>query len=171
MKTRILGVVLSGAALAAAATLWAQDRPPRRDAAPGSLPDLVTGLRETKGCLGVETAETDSGKKVIFAWFADKKACLEWYYSDMHRGAMRAFVRGTVTHEPLSKVPDDSGPIMAIASITLDERPRFEELTLPVSQISIELYKPLTGGIFLGGRFAPEALKVPGMEDLGKKDG
>ena len=33
-------------------------------------PDLVGGLKGTKGCLGVETARLSSGKNVIFAWFS-----------------------------------------------------------------------------------------------------
>ena len=46
-----------------------------------------------------------------------------------------------------------------------------KESTLPISQISIELYKPVTGGIFLGSRFAPESLKVPNMIDASKAYG
>ena len=34
---------------------------------PAGWPDLVTGLKDTPGCLGVETAMTRSGKNVIFA--------------------------------------------------------------------------------------------------------
>ena len=66
---------------------------------------------------------------------------------------------------PLKDVPDDVGPVMAIASITMVEKPQIEGTSLPISQISIELYKPVTGGIFYGGRFAPESLKVPNMRD------
>jgi hypothetical protein len=36
-------------------------------------------LRATAGCPGVETAQTTSGKQVIFAWFEDKKAALAGY--------------------------------------------------------------------------------------------
>jgi hypothetical protein len=164
-------VVAVGLLAVAGASVSSQDPRAQRPAFPEGFPDLAKGLRETKGCLGVETAETGSGKRVIFAWFADKKACLEWYYSDAHRGAMHAFFKDPPTHEPLGKIPDDVGPIMAVASITLGERPGFEASSLPISQISIELYKPITGGIFLGGRFAPESLKVPDMLDLSKKGG
>jgi len=68
--------------------------------------------------------------------------------------------------EPLKGVPDDSGPIMAIASLTMADKPYFAGISLPISQISIELYQPITGGIFLGSRFAPAGLKVPDMRDL-----
>lgn len=33
------------------------------------FPDLVSGLKATPGCLGVETARTASGKEVILARF------------------------------------------------------------------------------------------------------
>jgi hypothetical protein len=42
----------------------------------GGFPDLVAGLKATSGCLGVETAQSSSGKNVIFAWFEDKKAAI-----------------------------------------------------------------------------------------------
>ncbi len=129
------------------------------------FPDLVSGLRAVPGCLGVETARTASGKKVIFAWFEDKKAVLRWYYSDMHQGVTKMLLADRKPDPPLQGVPDDIGPILAIASLTMSEKPQFEGISMPISQISIELYKPVTGGIFLGSRFAPASLKVPGMKD------
>jgi hypothetical protein len=53
-----------------------------------AMPDLVGGLRNTPGCLGVETATTASGKQVIFAWFENKNALSSWYYSETHMKAM-----------------------------------------------------------------------------------
>ena len=32
--------------------------------------------------------------------------------------------------------------------------------------IGIELYGPLPGGVAVGGRFAPEAIKVQGFRDI-----
>jgi hypothetical protein len=68
----------------------------------------------------------------------------------------------------LADVPDDSGPIMAIASVTLSKAPTKDD-PLPYKQISIELYRPLGGGISIGGRFAPEKMKVPERKEAGKK--
>ncbi len=136
---------------------------------PEGFPDLVSGLKAVPGCLGVETARTASGKNVIFAWFEDKKAVSSWYYSDMHRGAMRMLLGDRKPDPPLESVPDDVGPILAIASITMSDKPQYEGVSMPISQISIELYKPVTGGIFLGSRFAPASLKVPGMKDYTPK--
>jgi quinol monooxygenase YgiN len=129
---------------------------------PAGWPDLVTGLKETPGCLGVETARTHSGKNVIFAWFEDRAAVIRWYRSDMHRAAMQKFFPNAERRPPLETVPDESGPLMVIASVTFSDKPQFAEAAAPISQIAIEVYKPMTGGIYLGSRFAPDALKVPG---------
>ena len=56
----------------------ANTQAPERKAPGKGLPDLVGALKGTKGCLGVETAKTSSGKNVIFAWFEDKQAVLRW---------------------------------------------------------------------------------------------
>lgn len=131
----------------------------------GPFPDLVGGLKATEGCLGVETAQTASGKQVIFAWFENKEAVLNWYYSDMHIGVMKSFFPGHEPGKPMKDVPDGMGPIMAIASITFSDKQNFEETNLPVSQIAIEMYTPVTGGLFLGSRFAPDGVKVSNMKD------
>ena len=124
------------------------------------FPDLVGALKATPGCLGVETAMTSSGKNVIFAWFEDKKAALGWYYSDTHQSVMKRFLPGTPRREkPLADVPDDSGPIMVVASITMNEKPT-QENPQPFKQIAIEIYQPLGGGLAIGGRFAPDKMKV-----------
>ena len=134
--------------------------PPAQDAK-GGLPDLVGELKKTPGCLGVETAQTGSGKSVIFAWFENKKAALKWYYSDTHVALMKQFFPERKSDKkPLADVPDDSGPIMAIASITLTEKPT-KENPLPYKQIAIEIYQPLGGGISIGGKFSPEKMVVP----------
>ena len=55
--------------------------------------------------------------------------------------------------------------VLAIASLTLSGAPSGGGLP-PVSQIAIELYKPLPGGLAAGGRFSPTGLKVPGLVDV-----
>ena len=133
------------------------------------FPDLVGGLKAIEGVVGVETASTSSGKQVIFAWFEDKAAALRWYYSEMHRGVQNAFFPDRPAHVPLENVPDDVGPILAIASITMADSAYFAETSLPISQIAIELYQPLPGGLFFGGRFTPDGVKVDGMRDMTPK--
>jgi hypothetical protein len=129
------------------------------------MPDLVGALKKTPGVLGVDAAKTMSGKNVIFAWFENKKAVLEWYNSPVHQGAMKMFGGQGAARKPLEMVKDDSGPLLVIASITMSDKPKFKESSLPISQIAIELYQPVPGGAALGGRFAPESVKVKNLVD------
>lgn len=123
--------------------------------------DLIGALKATPGCLGVETARTGSGKEVIFAWFEDKKAALKWYYSDVHQELMKKFFPDAKsTRKPLADVAEGSGPIMIIASITLNAKPTKENPS-PFKQIAVELYQPRGGGLSVGGRFAPDKMKLP----------
>jgi hypothetical protein len=125
--------------------------------------DLIAGLKATPGCLGVETAKTESGKQVIFAWFEDKKAALKWYHSDVHQAVIKKFFPNRKLRDnPLAGVPNDGGPVMAVASVTINEE-RTKENPRPFKQIAIELYRPLPGGLSLGGRFAPDKMKVPAL--------
>jgi quinol monooxygenase YgiN len=177
-RNRVRLVSSAGAGIALMSTAWVlaqqsdETKPEQpRPAARGELfPNLIESIKGTKGCLGVEAARTMSGKNVIFAWFEDKEAVKAWYYSEYHQQMMKQFFPDAGATPPLRDVPDDVGPIMAIASITMADKPKYEGLTLPISQISIELYTPVTGGIFLGSRFAPEALKVDNMQDFTPKE-
>jgi len=142
------------------ATLHAQNPP-------GGLPDLVGGLKATPGVLGVDTARTSSGKMVIFAWFENKKAVLNWYYSEMHQQLVKKYSGGhTRPSGPMTGVPDDV-PVLAVASITMSQPPAAGVDPLAATmQIAIELYTPLPGGLAAGGRFAPSSVKVPGLIEV-----
>ena len=165
MKDAVIALFV--AMIVSAGGVRAADPPPKEKGA--GLPDLVAALKETPGCLGVETAKTGSGKQVIFAWFEDKKACLKWYYSDVHVELMKQFFPDRKSgRKPLTDVPGDSGPIMAIASITLGEKPT-KENPLGFKQIAIEMYQPLGGGIAIGGKFSPEKMKVAPKKDNAEK--
>jgi hypothetical protein len=142
--------------------------PPANDAGAG-FQFLVTALKGSPGCLGVETARTTSGKLVIFAWFEDKKAALAWYNNPVHQQAMKRFLPDAKRQgKPLAGVPDDSGPIMAIASLTPSDKPAKENPS-PFKQIAIELYQPLPGGLAIGGRFSPEKMMVPPRKERPEK--
>jgi hypothetical protein len=133
----------------------------------GGLPDLVGALKATPGVIGVDAAQTLSGKQVIFAWFENKQAVLNWYNSDVHRRLMNGFAGARRPDGPLAGIKDDSGPILTIASITIDQAAMQRgDLKGGTSQIAIELYAPLPGGSAAGGRFAPSTLKVPGLIDV-----
>jgi hypothetical protein len=134
----------------------------------GGLPDLVGALRATPGVLGVDAGQMLSGKQVIFAWFENKQAVLTWYNSDVHRKLMNGFSSGGRRPEgPLAGIKDDSGPILTIASITVDPAAmKSGDYKGATKQIAIELYAPLPGGLAAGGRFAPSTVKVPGLLEV-----
>lgn len=169
-RKTLAAALLGGLVLAAG--LYAQDDAPAKRKQVGGfrLPDLASGLKATEGCLGVELAQTNSKKLCIFAWFENKKAVLRWFYSDAHEGVMKQFFTdGRPQTKPLEHIAHDSGPIMVIASLTMAKRPHFEAVKMPISQIAIELYRPLPGGIYFGSRFTPDAVKVPHSRDYTKK--
>jgi len=165
IRREIAGVAILAALVFVPAILAGQQQGASPQRPGGGFPDLVGALKATPGVLGVETARTQGGKQVIFAWFENKKAALTWYYSDTHRSLQKAFAPGSPARTPMADVPDDGSPIMAIASLTLAGAPSAEN-PFPVSQIAIELYKPLPGGLAAGGRFAPSTMKVPGLVDV-----
>jgi hypothetical protein len=170
MKTALVtltAIVLLGAT--AGNNLQAQGKKSDKAALKG-IPDLVGALKASPGCLGVETASTSSGKQVIFAWFEDKKAVVKWYYSDVHKQVMKDLTPGISNPNPLKEIEEDSGPIMVVASVTFAKEGKFKQVALPISQIAIELYRPLPGGAFLGGRFAPANVKVPHLRDYTAKE-
>ena len=146
----------------------AQDKSQPQDPLAG-LPDLVATLKKTPGVLGVDAARTMSGKNVIFAWFENRAAVMRWYYNPVHQGLMKRFFGEGPYRKPLERVKEDSGPILVIASITPSEKPASKATSLPISQIAIELYQPVPGGAALGGRFAPETVKVENLIDYSKK--
>jgi hypothetical protein len=135
---------------------------------PAGLPDLVGALKATPGVLGVDAGQMLSGKRVIFAWFENKQAVMNWYNSDVHRKLMNGFSSGGRRPDgPLAGIKDDSGPILTIASITMDPAAmKSGDYKSATTQIAIELYAPLPGGLAAGGRFAPSSMKVPGLLEV-----
>jgi len=136
-------------------------------AAPAGFPNVVNALKASPGCLGVETGQTASGRRVIFAWFDGKKSLVDWYHSDIHQRAMRTvYPNGVFDRQPLPDLPDDTGPILTIVSVKFAEAPAPGASAPRIVAIGIELYGPLPGGVAVGGRFAPEGVKVPGLRDI-----
>lgn len=163
-QLRELGAILVLAAAIFTPAVIAAQAPP----ANGGLPDLIGALKATPGVLGVDAAQTMSGKQVIFAWFENKQAVLNWYTSDAHRKLMNSFSSdGRRPDGPLAGIKDDSGPILTIASLTIDRaKMQNGDLKAATTQIAIELYAPLHGGLALGGRFSPMSMRVPGLVDV-----
>lgn len=132
---------------------------------------LLDGLRKTPGCLGVEIAGTLSGKQVIFAFFENKQAASSWYYSPAHQNMMDMLDPDRDKNKkPMRKIPDGV-PILAVASISFKGKPALPDLKIPFSQISIEMYTPLSSGLYVGGAFAPESfLKLVREKSLSAGD-
>jgi hypothetical protein len=157
--------------------------------------ELVAALKASPGCLGVDLGMMKSGKLSIFAWFENKKAVLDWYYGDAHQSAMGPMAAGIEAsqraraksppksgapagasagaaaaeskHVPLEFVPDGTGPILCVATITPSEKPEIPGFPMPIRQISIELYQPLPGGVSIGGTFAPDSMKLEHHQRIG----
>src|SRR5262245_894662 len=128
---------------------------------------IIEAARAHPGCLGVDTGRTTSGKQLILAWFENKAALVAWDKSHEHQRAMKgAFPDCTFEREPLPDTPDDSGQILAIVSLKLRDAPRSAGAPLPIDTIGIELYTPLPGGVAVGGRFAPQAIRVPALREI-----
>ena len=150
---------LALAAVCACASTAAAQAP-----SPG-FPNVLNALKSAPGCLGIETGQTSSGRQVIFAWFESKQALVDWYHSDIHQRAMkRVFPDTTFDRQPLPDLPADTGTILAIVSVKFTEAT--EDRPRAISSIGIELYGPLPGGVAVGGRFAPETVKVRGLREV-----
>lgn len=147
-----------------------QDAPPKQQTV-RDFPNLQQGLLDTPGCLGVQQFATNGGKQlVISAWFENRKAMEAWYYSDMHQGAMKKFFPGMGTDgKPFAAFKDEKAPLLVIASVTPGAKPGVEGTGLAISQIAIEGYTPIPGGVAFGGTFSPDKLEVPGMVRIGGK--
>jgi hypothetical protein len=131
------------------------------------FPDLGKGLVETPGCLGIQAFTVNGGKtQVISAWFKNRKAMESWYYGQMHQDAMKKFFPGFGGGKPFAAFKDEKAPLLVIASVTPGDKPVGPGSNLAVSQIAIEGYTPIPGGLALGGSFAPEKLEVPGLRRI-----
>lgn len=160
-RSLVLGAVV--VAIGSVSLALAQNRGgPPAGASPDMGRQLIEGLKATPGCLGVDAGQMMSGKNTIFAWFENKAAVKRWYYSDVHQSMIQGLSDGT-DRRPMEHVKDEKTPILVTATITFSDKPHFKEVELPVSLIAIELYAPLPGGAYLGGRLAPDTFEVPHM--------
>ena len=149
----------------AAVVTWTWPSPAQTP--PEGFPRVLAALRASPGCLGVDTGQTASGRQVIFAWFDNKQSLVNWYHSDVHQRAMKTVFPGqTFDRQPLPDLPDNSGPILTIVSVSFKDSPKADSITRSIASIGIELYGPLPGGVAVGGRFAPAAIKVPGLREI-----
>jgi hypothetical protein len=127
---------------------------------------LVEAAEASPGCLGVKLGVTENGTNVIFAWFESKQALVAWYKSDFHQWAMKtAFPSQNFNREPLPDVPENSGQILALVTLKLADK-ALPGSPIPIERIGIELYTPLPDGVAVGGQFAPQSVRVPGLRQF-----
>jgi len=140
---------------------------------PGYGEQLIKAVLASPGVLGIELGQTTKGKRVIFAWFENKKALVNWYKSDFHqRGVKWAFPDQKFDREPLPDMPENSGQILALVTLKFADKSTSNAAASsvasrpPLESIGIELYTPLPGGVAVGGRFAPKSVRVPGLREI-----
>ncbi|MCH8830211.1 MAG: hypothetical protein IID45_11600 [Planctomycetes bacterium] len=163
MRSAFTCIVVLFALSVPALSFSADEKPakPKNVKRQGPFPGLLAAVKKSPGCLGVESAVTASRKNVLFVWFKDKKSAIAWYNSKYHQTILaKFFPKAAVRRSPLKNVPDNAGPILAIASFTFSDKPKVKGTKLPMSQIAIELYAPLQGGLAIGGTFAPKGVKA-----------
>ena len=68
--------------------------------------------------------------------------------------------------EAIPAFKDEESPLLVVATITPSQEPMIEGSSLAISQIAIEIYTPVPGGIAFGGGFGPDSLKVPGLRRM-----
>lgn len=140
-----------------------------RGITPALIGEIAQSLSEMEGCLGVEVGQFRSGKNLIVGWFENKAAAMRWYNHPTHRKALKQIAyEPDANRVPMADVPDDIGPIMAIACA----RPLTAEETAARGdgapfQLGIELYAPVKGG-YQFGAFSPEGVKALMEAEAGK---
>src|SRR5262249_49179793 len=93
-------LIVAGTGALTLGTAWIT--PAFAQSPPGGFPSVLGALKATPGCLGVETGQTSGGRRVIFAWFENKKALVGWYHSEAHQKAMKSvFPNQTFDRQPL----------------------------------------------------------------------
>lgn len=120
---------------------------------------LTDGLKDTEGCLGVDSAQFRSGKLGIIAWFENVEAAERWYYSETHKRFMSMAGADAEQRKPMQHIKDRESPVMVMASITMGgDGPNLG--FMPITQISIEMYTPLPGGAAINGRLSPDDFPI-----------
>ena len=177
MLNRRNALSLSACVLAGAAALGLQARAgaqpegnkPKQSQSADLGQMLIAGLKQTEGCLGVDSAQTSSGKNVIMAWFEDAEAVRRYYNHPTHIAMMRMLGTDPAAHKPLEHVAEGI-PVLVMASLTMSQENKIAGAPIPISQIAIELYAPLPGGAQVNGRMAPDDFPVEHMDNYTEEE-
>ena len=108
---------------------------------PASIERIIRQLEGYPGLLGkhVVASLDHPGMFIIFTWWKNKQALNDWFYGDLHQGWMRQ--RGSVM----------SGE----TSVASGEMP---------SQVAMEVFAGLPGGVQINGGFIPSAIFAAGRK-------
>lgn len=121
---------------------------------------------DVPGCLGARSMDKN-GVQISFVWFEDRNAIVSWCKSRKHAGTATRMMQladpEIRMREPLGSAPDEQGPFLVIMTL----KPKEDRSDgFPLEQLSMEIYKPVDGGMFIGGRFAPKGLDVDGLREI-----
>lgn len=122
------------------------------------------------GCLGAKSMEQD-GTQVSFVWFKDREAVINWCKDQKHMRTAETILNlanpDLKMREPMAAAKNEEGPFLVI--MTLKRNENGGAGGFPLEQLSMEIYKPVNGGMFIGDRFAPKELNVDGMREIRTK--
>jgi hypothetical protein len=110
-----------------------------RTSLPGSMQTFLINLDKQPGLLGVHVLSSidHPGMLVILTWWENKRALNDWFYSETHQGIITQYY-GNGARDAAAAKPNDSARSMTQGS-----------------QVGIELFAPLPGGMEYGGGLTP----------------
>lgn len=105
------------------------------------MQEFFEKLQGQPGLLAVHrlTSLDHPGMLVILTWWKDKKALTDWYYSETHQGMMH-WVYNREAHAPAGSLAGDRQTVQMTEA----------------SQIAMELFTVLPGGVQYGGGIGPK---------------
>jgi hypothetical protein len=112
--------------------------------------DFAPGLRNARGCDHVQVSHTSNGREMFIAWFASRDALLEWFHGDLHDRLENTEFTDDQFDKLVSSVPDRSGPLLTVLTVTRVGRFRFEGPRPPRIELGIEYFRPESGQLTFG---------------------
>lgn len=117
-----------------------------RSSLPPSLQTFLNSLEKQSGMLGMRMMEDIEKPEmlIIMTWWQDKKALNDWFYSDTHQGLIKEYYN-------------------AGASQTFANSKNGSSSLAGSSQVGMELFTALPGGLTYGGGLTPSGVekKIP----------
>lgn len=141
MPDRFPRIPMETAPIVVAATITFPDHHGawERTSLPGSMQSFLIKLDKQPGLVGVHVLSSidHPGMLVILTWWENKKALNDWFYSETHQGIITQYY-GNGGRGPATTKTNGSTGAMTQSS-----------------QVGIELFAPLPGGMAFGGGLTP----------------